>query len=156
MMFIPRKWKLQGVVTKTDRNSKQLVAVLKRGDKIIITTLSKFGFIGEMAKLDRRFAIIVDEAHSSQTVENVKDLKNCTTSFASTPKLTPWQEAQFSPSGNSENKNRHPNRRDLVDAPGSSLPTSLNLQVPMQLSHPLPRGDRGRPWLHKKQCQSPG
>jgi len=72
--------KIKGVVTKIDRNTKQLVKALVRGDKIIITTLQKFGFIGEMAKLDRRFAIIVDEAHSSQTGENVKDLKVVLTS----------------------------------------------------------------------------
>ncbi|PTQ76832.1 type III restriction/modification enzyme restriction subunit [Nitrosomonas oligotropha] len=72
--------KIKGVVTKIDRNTKQLVTALKRGDKIIITTLQKFGFIGEMVKLDRRFAIIVDEAHSSQTGENVKDLKIVLTS----------------------------------------------------------------------------
>lgn len=72
--------KIKGVVTKIDRNTKQLVKALKRGDKIIITTLQKFGFIGEMVKLDKRFAIIVDEAHSSQTGENVKDLKIVLTS----------------------------------------------------------------------------
>lgn len=72
--------KIKGVVTKIDRNTKQLVKALERGDKIIITTLQKFGFIGEMVKLDKRFAIIVDEAHSSQTGENVKDLKIVLTS----------------------------------------------------------------------------
>ena len=72
--------KIKGVVTKIDRNTQQLVRALKRGDKIIISTLQKFGFIGEMVKLDRRFAVIVDEAHSSQTGENVKDLKIVLTS----------------------------------------------------------------------------
>jgi type I restriction enzyme R subunit len=72
--------KIKGVVTKIDRNTKQLVKALERGDKIIITTLQKFGFIGEMVKLDKHFAIIVDEAHSSQTGENVKDLKIVLTS----------------------------------------------------------------------------
>lgn len=73
--------KIKGVVSKIDRNTRQLVKALERGDKIIITTLQKFGFIGEMAKLPgRRFAVIVDEAHSSQTGENVKDLKLVLTS----------------------------------------------------------------------------
>ncbi len=67
--------KIKGVVSKIDRNTRQLVKALERGDKIIITTLQKFGFIGELAKLSRRFAVIVDEAHSSQSGENVKDLK---------------------------------------------------------------------------------
>jgi type I restriction enzyme R subunit len=73
--------KIKGTVTKIDRNTKQLVKALERGDKIIITTLQKFGFIGEMAKLPgKKFAVIVDEAHSSQTGENVKDLKLALTS----------------------------------------------------------------------------
>ena len=38
--------------------------------------MQKFGYIGDMAKINgKRFAIIVDEAHSSQSGENVKDLK---------------------------------------------------------------------------------
>ena len=73
--------KINGTVKKIDRNTRQLVAALERGDKIIITTLQKFGFIGEIAKLPgKRFAIVVDEAHSSQTGENVKDLKLVLTS----------------------------------------------------------------------------
>ncbi len=68
--------KIKGTVSKIDRNTKQLVKALERGDKIIITTLQKFGFVGEMAKLPgKKFAVIVDEAHSSQTGESVKDLK---------------------------------------------------------------------------------
>jgi len=68
--------KIKGTVTKIDRNTKQLVKALERGDKIIITTLQKFGFVGELAKLPgKRFGVIVDEAHSSQTGESVKDLK---------------------------------------------------------------------------------
>jgi type I restriction enzyme R subunit len=73
--------KIKGTVTKIDRNTKQLVKALERGDKIIITTLQKFGFVGELAKLPgKKFAVIVDEAHSSQTGENVKDLKIVLTS----------------------------------------------------------------------------
>ena len=68
--------KIKGTVAKIDRNTKQLVKALERGDKIIITTLQKFGFVGELAKRPgKRFAVIVDEAHHSQTGENVKDLK---------------------------------------------------------------------------------
>lgn len=68
--------KIKGTVTKIDRNTKQLVKALERGDKIVITTLQKFGFVGELAKMPgKKFAVIVDEAHSSQTGENVKDLK---------------------------------------------------------------------------------
>jgi type I restriction enzyme, R subunit len=73
--------KIKGTVTKIDRNTKQLVKALERGDKIIITTLQKFGFVGELAKMPgKRFAVVVDEAHSSQTGEGVKDLKLALTS----------------------------------------------------------------------------
>jgi len=73
--------KIKGTVSKIDRNTKQLVKALERGDKIIITTLQKFGFVGELAKIPgKRFAVIVDEAHSSQTGESVKDLKVALTS----------------------------------------------------------------------------
>jgi type I restriction enzyme R subunit len=73
--------KIKGTVTKIDRNTRQLVKALERGDKIIITTLQKFGFVGELAKMPgKKFAVIVDEAHSSQTGENVKDLKIVLTS----------------------------------------------------------------------------
>ncbi len=73
--------KIKGTVTKIDRNTKQLVKALERGDKIIITTLQKFGFVSELAKLPgKKFAVIVDEAHSSQTGESVKDLKLVLTS----------------------------------------------------------------------------
>jgi type I restriction enzyme R subunit len=68
--------KINGTVRTITKGSKQLVKALTDGDRIIISTLQKFGFIGEIANLSgKRFAIIVDEAHSSQSGENVKDLK---------------------------------------------------------------------------------
>ncbi|ASF48320.1 type I restriction endonuclease subunit R [Methylovulum psychrotolerans] len=68
--------KTKGTVKTITKGSKQLINALTDGDKIIITTLQKFGFVGDLANLSgKRFAIIVDEAHSSQSGENVKDLK---------------------------------------------------------------------------------
>jgi len=68
--------KINGTVRTITKGSKQLIKALTDGDKIIISTLQKFGYIGEVADLiGKHFAIIVDEAHSSQTGENVKDLK---------------------------------------------------------------------------------
>lgn len=68
--------KINGTVRTITKGSKQLIKALTDGDKIIISTLQKFGYIGEIAKLNgKRFAILVDEAHSSQSGENVKDLK---------------------------------------------------------------------------------
>ncbi|MBI4708266.1 MAG: type I restriction endonuclease subunit R [Candidatus Omnitrophica bacterium] len=68
--------KIKGTVNTITQGSRQLIKALIDGDKIIISTLQKFGYIGEVANLNgKRFAIIVDEAHSSQSGENVKDLK---------------------------------------------------------------------------------
>ncbi len=91
----------QGVVKAIDQDSKQLAAALIDGTKIVITTLQKFPFVlrgllhaagaesqdqatdlereqakaweAEIAK--RRYALIVDEAHSSQTGETARELK---------------------------------------------------------------------------------
>lgn len=66
-----------GVVQKIDENSQQLADALKSGTPIIISTLQKFPFLMDKvgALPDRRYAVIVDEAHSSQTGEAAKDLK---------------------------------------------------------------------------------
>ncbi len=90
----------QGVVKAIDQDSKQLAALID-GTKIVVTTLQKFPFVlrgllhaagaenqeeatpeqkadaakweAEIAK--RRYAIIVDEAHSSQSGETARELK---------------------------------------------------------------------------------
>lgn len=66
-----------GVVQKIDENSTQLAEAIKTGVPIIITTLQKFPFVTEkVAGLpDRRYAVIVDEAHSSQSGETATELK---------------------------------------------------------------------------------
>jgi type I restriction enzyme R subunit len=91
----------QGVVKAIDQDSKQLAAALIDGTKVVITTLQKFPFVlrgllhaagaenqeqasaeqkaeaaqwqAEIAK--RRYAVIVDEAHSSQSGETARELK---------------------------------------------------------------------------------
>jgi len=67
----------QGVVQKIDENSQQLAEALTSATPIIITTLQKFPFVAEkIGKLpNRRYAVIVDEAHSSQTGEAARHLK---------------------------------------------------------------------------------
>jgi type I restriction enzyme R subunit len=66
-----------GVVQPIDKDSDQLAAAMTAGTKIIITTLQKFPFI--LKKIQtlgaHRFAIVVDEAHSSQTGEAARTLK---------------------------------------------------------------------------------
>lgn len=67
-----------GVIQKIDQNSSQLREALSSAKaRIIITTLQKFPVIADEAtKLQgSRFAVIVDEAHSSQSGEAAKDLK---------------------------------------------------------------------------------
>ena len=67
----------EGVVKKIDENSAQLRDALKAGKAIIITTLQKFPVISaSMTDLKgKRFAVIIDEAHSSQSGESAKHLK---------------------------------------------------------------------------------
>jgi type I restriction enzyme R subunit len=92
----------QGVVKAIDQDSRQLAAALIDGTKIVITTLQKFPFVlrgllhaagaGNIDAADetgkaqakaweveigkRRYAVIVDEAHSSQTGETARELKS--------------------------------------------------------------------------------
>ena len=83
----------QGVVQKIDEDTRQLVQALANGTPIIITTLQKFPFISEtldklrketpeelqggvaISTRNRQFAVIVDEAHSSQSGEGAMELK---------------------------------------------------------------------------------
>jgi type I restriction enzyme R subunit len=67
----------QGVVQKIDEHSQQLADALTSGTPIVITTLQKFPFVTEkIGKLpNRRYALIVDEAHSSQTGEGARQMK---------------------------------------------------------------------------------
>ena len=91
----------QGVVKAIDQDSKQLATALVDGTMIVITTLQKFPFVmkgllriagadapdaasaGEQAQAEswrkqiagRRYAVIVDEAHSSQTGESAREMK---------------------------------------------------------------------------------
>jgi type I restriction enzyme R subunit len=92
---------VQGVVKAIDQDSRQLATALTDGTKIVVTTLQKFPFVlrgllrvagadsPEQASADemrqaaaweaeiskRRYAVIVDEAHSSQSGETARELK---------------------------------------------------------------------------------
>ncbi|HEY7065237.1 MAG TPA: type I restriction endonuclease [Chloroflexota bacterium] len=91
----------QGVVKAIDQDAKQLAAALIDGTPIVVTTLQKFPFVlrgllhaagaespdratsgerqqaweWEAAIAARRYAVIVDEAHSSQSGESARELK---------------------------------------------------------------------------------
>lgn len=68
---------VRGVVKKIEGSSKDLKKALEDGEKIITTTIQKFSVI--MDSVDelpgKKFAIIVDEAHSSQSGEGSKALR---------------------------------------------------------------------------------
>lgn len=77
-----------GVVEKIDEDTRQLAQALSQGTPIVITTIQKFPFIsralstlekqGSGVKIDtadKRFAVIVDEAHSSQSGEAATALR---------------------------------------------------------------------------------
>ena len=67
---------VDGVVQKIDKNAAQLKDAIENGAPIIITTLQKFPVIyKEVMGQKQNFAIIVDEAHSSQTGEAARKLK---------------------------------------------------------------------------------
>ena len=91
----------QGVVKAIDQDSRQLAEALVDGTMIVITTLQKFPFVmrgllriagadpsespteaeqtraaeWRQAIAGRRYAVIVDEAHSSQTGESAREMK---------------------------------------------------------------------------------
>ncbi len=71
----------QGVVERIDQNSTQLAQALDTGKLIIITTLQKFPWVlskvGGLA--NRRFALILDEAHSSQSGKGAVKLRQVLT-----------------------------------------------------------------------------
>jgi type I restriction enzyme R subunit len=68
----------RGVVVKIDKDSTQLAEALAGEQaRIIITTLQKFPFVlDKIGSLPaRNYAVVIDEAHSSQTGEAAKDLR---------------------------------------------------------------------------------
>jgi type I restriction enzyme R subunit len=71
--------KTKGIVVKIDKNknSNDLAQALQKKAKVIITTIQKFGFAYK--KIDvidkHNYAIIIDEAHSSTSGENINYLK---------------------------------------------------------------------------------
>ena len=66
-----------GVVNVINKHSEQLAEALEGGADIIVSTLQKFPVIvGKVGALPgKRFAVVVDEAHSSQTGEASTSLK---------------------------------------------------------------------------------
>lgn len=69
---------VRGLVTAIDKQkAEKLARALEGGSQIIVTTLQTFPFVAEKigALPQRRFAVIVDEAHSSQSSETTTAIK---------------------------------------------------------------------------------
>ena len=107
-----------GVVENIDKTSAQLKEALESGKTIIVTTLQKFPVIAaQIGELPgKRFALLVDEAHSSQSGESTKSLK----SVLSVPSLeeaenedaagkTPEEERDDQATAEMEKRGRLPN-----------------------------------------------
>lgn len=86
----------QGVVERIDEDSTQLADALKAGTPIIITTLQKFPFVTEKVGdlPDRKYAVIIDEAHSSQSGESATELKGVLAADSIKQKAKEEAEAQ--------------------------------------------------------------
>ena len=108
----------QGVVKAIDQDSEQLAKALIDGTKIVVTTLQKFPFVLrgllrsagavslETARPEeraqaraweaeigrRRYAVIVDEAHSSQTGETARELKEILGAGADAEDGQDWED----------------------------------------------------------------
>jgi len=89
----------QGVVQKIDEDSTQLAEALKMCTPIIVTTLQKFPFVTEKVGdlPDRKYAVIVDEAHSSQSGEAAVELKGVLAADSIKKKAKEEAEAQGLP-----------------------------------------------------------
>ncbi|MCL6445878.1 MAG: DEAD/DEAH box helicase family protein, partial [Alicyclobacillus sp.] len=69
----------RGIVKQINRNSRQLKEALEKGEaRIIISTIQKFGVIHKQVSnlSHKRFAIVVDEAHSSQSGKAANAVKD--------------------------------------------------------------------------------
>lgn len=100
---------VEGVVQKINKNAKQLKEAIDAGTGIVITTLQKFPVIYKEVKAgDKRFAVIVDEAHSSQTGSAAKKLKRA---LADTEKIL----EEYAELENEDEANRKDDEDKLLD-----------------------------------------
>lgn len=75
--FAPELGELECIDSRKGMTSQNLKKAIENGKKVIVTTLQKFSVIcDEIAHYpDRKYAIIIDEAHSSQTGESARDMR---------------------------------------------------------------------------------
>jgi type I restriction enzyme R subunit len=70
-----------GLVSKIDEDSSQLANEIEKGTKIIISTIQKFPYILDKlaGTIGKKYAIVIDEAHSSTSGRNIMALKESLT-----------------------------------------------------------------------------
>lgn len=88
----------KGIVKKIDGTSRQLKEAIQGGARIIITTIQKFGtdHLKEVSgQADRRFAILVDEAHGSQSGKSAQALTDTLTREISTEEDVEMKIAEY-------------------------------------------------------------
>ena len=105
-----------GVVENIDDTSRQLKEALESGKTIIVTTLQKFPVIVDQIGTlpGRNFALVVDEAHSSQTGESSKSVKEVLGSLEEAERTeanteTPDEELERTVLAEMEKRGRRPN-----------------------------------------------
>jgi type I restriction enzyme R subunit len=69
--------KVKGMVEKIEKHSEQLREALKTGSNIVVSTVQKFPYILEEVRdlPKRKYAVVIDEAHSSQTGITARKMK---------------------------------------------------------------------------------
>ncbi|MFW5968831.1 MAG: type I restriction endonuclease subunit R, partial [Persicimonas sp.] len=84
----------EGVVKRIDRDSTQLAEALEAGAPIIITTLHKFPYVTEkIGELPgQSYAVVVDEAHSSQSGEMAAEMRKILSSGVDEEALEEFEE----------------------------------------------------------------
>lgn len=119
-----------GVVENIDKTSRQLKEALESGKTIIVTTLQKFPVIADEigALPQKRFAVIIDEAHSSQSGEDARSLKKVLAAGS-------LEEAEREEGGEGE---------DLEDRIVAEMTARGHL--PNAAISPLPQRPSPRPW----------
>ena len=129
-----------GTIVKIDENSQQLKGALEGNTaRVIITTLWKFPVIAETADAvaGRRFAIVVDEAHSSTSGDAVKQMKKVLSGGSDEEVLDAAEEAEAAIEAaepdateaivaSAEDRSKHPNLSFFAFT-ATPKPKTLNL-----------------------------
>ena len=86
-----------GTVKDIRRGSKNLATALNEGHRIIISTVQKFAFALKDLKRDtqRKYAIIVDEAHTAIGNESAKDLVNALSTDEDLNKVPDFNPSEY-------------------------------------------------------------